>query len=264
MKIIRSWPKFAKAYRTNHPLLSALPQLQQPIFVAGCQRSGGTMLTESISRHTGVFDFAWSKDAELDAAQVLAGHVDPPRPPAGQRLCLQTTYLNERYTEYFEHVDNFQLVWLLRNPHSVVFSMLYNWRRFALNEVFASCGSPLLAAEQQRRFETWGTYGVAPILRACTAYNGKIAQFHELRRRLPRERFVSVEYEHLVTDRGRVMSELWAFLGLADSVTPAEKINQRSMGKSKALSPKQHALITDLCGEPYAAARAAADLKASD
>ena len=40
--------------------------------------------------------------------------------PAG-RFCFQTTYLNNHVFEYFEH-DHYQLIWVLRNPFSVVVS----------------------------------------------------------------------------------------------------------------------------------------------
>ena len=54
-------------------LLPALGNFDSPILVAGCQRSGGTMLAFALSRHREVVDFKWSQDAELHAALIEIG-----------------------------------------------------------------------------------------------------------------------------------------------------------------------------------------------
>jgi hypothetical protein len=46
--------------------------------------------------------YYFGSDNELDAALILSGRVA--HEPQG-RYCFQTTYLNECYSEYFEHRD---------------------------------------------------------------------------------------------------------------------------------------------------------------
>ena len=65
-------------------------------------------------------DSSWGHNDELDGALLLAGRRE--RLTTG-RSCFQTTYLRERYREYFEH-DGFKLVWVVREPRAAVSSLL--------------------------------------------------------------------------------------------------------------------------------------------
>jgi hypothetical protein len=113
-------------------LLAKLDDYPDAILVAGCQRSGTTALARLLKRADGMIDHAFGHDDELDGALLLAGHAT--RGTEG-RHCFQTTYLNDRFREYFEH-RAFRLIWMLREPRSVVYSMLNNWKRGALNRLF--------------------------------------------------------------------------------------------------------------------------------
>ncbi len=253
MKPIRNWPQFARRVRPGGtPLLAALPNYERSIFVAGCQRSGGTMLANAFTEHTATTDFTWSKDAELDAAQILAGVRSPanastPHP----RYCFQTTYLNERYTEYFDHVGRFHLIWLVRNPYSVVYSMLYNWKRFALNEVYNSCGAALATDTLSKRQQRFGIWGVKPVYRACYAYLGKINQGIELVERLPADVIATVGYDDLVTHRETMLSQLFRFTDLPDTAVAGDKISTKSLTKANALNSSERAIVKDLCEDAY-------------
>ena len=88
------------------------------------------MLTRLIAGAPGFTRLALTADDELDAALALAGLIDL---PVGSRYCFQTTYLNECYADYRMLGPGQRLIWVLRNPYSVVYSMLYNWGRFALD-----------------------------------------------------------------------------------------------------------------------------------
>ena len=212
------------------------------------------MLAKTFNSHPEVYDFSWGKDAELDAAQLLAGYGEPKRlPPTDARLCLQTTYLNERYHEYLEHQENFHLIWLIRNPHSVVYSMVYNWSRFALNEVFVSCGLQKADPTTKTRYDRFGCLGVPPIDRACYAYLGKLDQCNFLADRLDREYFLTIQYEELVQNREALTRKLYNFVGLPQLVATSENISQRSMQKSKNLSSKERDRIEQICCSQYQA-----------
>ena len=210
------------------------------------------MLAASFSSHESIYDYSWSKDSELDAAQILSGvatvadDIDP-----GLRFCFQTTYLNERYVEYEKHIGSYFLIWLLRNPHSVVYSMLHNWSRFALDEVFLSCGRDYLTQAQTTRLNRFGVFGVKPIYRACYAYLGKLKQCEELLTTLPPESMRTVEYEVLVSDKTRVMNSLYDFTQLARQPETGETIHTRSLKKADKLSAKHKSIVEALCSAPY-------------
>src|SRR3989304_2398887 len=139
---ISSWAMFDRKVRASgKKLLGELDRLHGAILVAGCQRSGTTALSRLITGSDGMVDFQFGADDELDAALILSGW--GPHPPRQGRYCFQTTYLNNSYPEYFEHRD-YKLIWVLRNPASVVYSMLYNWKTVALNRLFRHCAAALI------------------------------------------------------------------------------------------------------------------------
>ena len=249
MKPLSSWKKFTTQVRSGESLLNNWPGCRA-IFVSGCQRSGGTMLSEAICQHADVRDASWSHDAELDAAQMLAGRVSFPTPTVPS-ICLQTTYLNECYREYLEAAGKFQLIWLVRNPNSVIFSMVYNWKRFALNEVFEACGLDYLNAKWRARYERFGNLGVKPIVRAACAYNGKAAQAQELFTELGSSNMVLVEYERLVRNKTETLLELIDFCGLSDATGIGDKINTASLDKASCLRARDAELIQEMCGDWY-------------
>lgn len=250
---IRKWQQFARQVRPgNDALLRALPEFPGSIFVAGCQRSGGTMLARELTAHPQVTDFTWSKDAELDAALVLAGVYPPAAPLAsGQRFCFQTTYLNERWVEYADHRAAFHLIWLVRNPYSVIYSMLHNWKRFALNEVFISCGAGLLPVPLAARYQRWGVLGVPALQRACYAYLGKLEQCRTLLTQLPEQQLTTLRYEELVTHKDAMLAALHQFCGLSQQAPANSEISTRSMGKADKLSQKERASVDAVCAERY-------------
>lgn len=250
---IRSWPQFAKKVRRNNDnLLKALPKLKNPIFVSGCQRSGGTMLASALTKRADIAEFGWSKDTELDGAQILAGVTPiPSRQVPEPRFCFQTTYLNEQVDEYTRHVGNFKLIWLIRNPHSVVYSMVHNWKRFALNELFLSCGAELLDDDRARRLNRFGVLAIRPIERACFSYLGKLAQATELLKTLPPAEITTVEYEFLVTHKACIMEQLINFVGLPPSKATGDEISKRSMNKASKLNTSERATVARLCEQAY-------------
>ena len=119
---ISSWVKFEKQIRKrDDQLLEKLNDFPNAILVAGCQRSGTTAITNILREAIGMPPFSVTRDDELDGALILCGHASS---SFQGRCCFQTTYLNERVTEYSKH-DDFKLTWVIRNPHAVVSSMLW-------------------------------------------------------------------------------------------------------------------------------------------
>lgn len=261
---INSWPIFWDTARSRGGnLLSQLGRFPDSVLVAGCQRSGTTMLTRIVSQSDGMVNFWTGHDDELDAALILSGYVDY---SATGRHCFQTTYLNNHYREYFDHTD-FRLVWVLRNPYSVVHSMLFNWSDRALDELFRSCGAARNGSVDRWIDRLLGVRGVHRVVqkaldirqvrrlyRACSAYNGKVSQVFSLGQHLGPERMMVVDYDHLVKDRHVLLPAVYNFIGLPFRPEYCAKISPSSLGKKDLLSASETRVVRRMCDSIYARA----------
>ncbi len=197
------------------------------------------MLTEVLTSSPGFGDIVHNGDRELAGALLLAG--------AGGRLarsgrqCFQTTYLNERYDEYLAQPGPFRLVWLIRDPASVVYSMLYNWSRYALNEVFSGCVRH--RGQSARAF-------TSAARRACLCYNAKNDQILELVSSGRIDATV-VDYGDLVTAPERTFRKLCSRLDILYEPKVLGPVSPRSTEKAAALPRRTTDLVAELCGGSY-------------
>jgi len=246
---IESWAAFHSIVKQpNRPLLATIDDYADPILVAGCQRSGTTALARLLKRARGMIDHAFGHDDELDGALLLSGHAT--RDTAG-RFCFQTTYLNDRFPEYFEH-SGFRLIWMLREPRSVVNSMLHNWKRGALNRLFDACGAEVLAQRtSQPKLRTW--LGPSRLDKACASYVAKTAQTSELCARLG-SRIAVVDYDELVANKLELLPQLCAFAGVAYEERLADKLHARSVGKRDQIGTQAAEYVDRFCADVYARA----------
>ncbi len=246
---IETWQQFAKYVRSQGcQLLKRLDEVPNSILVAGCQRSGTTMLTRIINSTDGMTDFWVGKDDELDAALILSGRVAH---EFKGRYCFQTTYLNECYFEYFQYKNKMKLIWVLRNPFSVVYSLLHNWKNFALNELFRACGEDLLDKKKRKQYDRFGILMVKRLVRACLAYNGKIAQIIEIKKKLPADQVMVIEYDELVRKNETILPAIYEFAGLAYNCQYGKQISNKSLRKSKMLKKTEYQMINTLCQPVY-------------
>lgn len=246
---IKTWKKFGREVRSRGcHLFSRLDDFPNSVLVTGCQRSGTTMLSRIITQSSGMVNYQFGSDDELDAALILSGVVE--HTPKG-RYCFQTTYLNECFKEYFEHKNNFKVVWVLRNPFSVVHSMLHNWKNFALNELFAACGADLLDNKDRQRFKRLGVWGVSRLNRACLAYCGKISQLFELKTSLRSDKLIVLEYERLVRNKEKLLPKLYKFIDLSYCPNYADMIHSKSLSMHSFLSKKEHLKVEESCSSIY-------------
>jgi hypothetical protein len=256
---IRSWPAFhAIVKQSGRPLLAKLDDYEDPILVAGCQRSGTTALTRLLKRADGMVDHAFGHDDELDGALLLAGHAT--RGPHG-RHCFQTTYLNDRFREYFQH-GGFRLIWMLREPRSVVYSMLNNWKRGALNRLFDACGAQVLAAAGERSPFRDGWLGPSRLAKACASFVAKTAQTFELCERLG-ARIAVVDYDELVANKLTLLPRLCDFAGVAYDSRLAGALHDRSIGKRERLRASDAAHVDAFCSAVYEQALTQRTIRAS-
>lgn len=240
------WKRFARDFRSRGvPLLARIDAFPGAVLVAGCQRSGTTMLTRLIAASGTFRRFALTHDDELDAALILAGAVTL---PGEGRYCFQTTYLNERRAEYASLRADQRLIWVVRNPHSVVFSMVHNWRRFALEELYQSCGrvagEPAISGLQCMIGDGWAR-------KACLAYRGKAAQLFELPELVPPGQLLVVDYDALVRDPAGWLPRIFSFIGAPYDAASATRVRRDSIGKSKRLSARERALVDTLAQPTY-------------
>ena len=248
----RSWGSFEqKVRKKGHKLLAALDGFRSPILVGGCQRSGTTMVARFLAATPGV-DNPWrTDDSELEAANVLSGAAALPQE---NRYCFQTTYLNDRYLEYFEH-GHFRMVWVIRNPHSVVYSMVYNWKLAALNRLFDACGVNTIQPELRGKYQWLSACRFDRVYKACVSYNAKLAQMHELGEKLGKKRLWVIDYDDFVADPKRHGEGILKFLDLNNEEGLYDSIHSRSKNKSDSLARADKDRIDTICAAHYLEAR---------
>jgi hypothetical protein len=249
---ITTWDQFNQIIRpSNIKLLGKLQDFPNSILVTGCQRSGTTILTEIIAHSEGLSKFQITSDSELDAALILSGYINI---KADGRYCFQTTYLNEKYYEYYEHLDGHRIIWLLRNPFSVVYSMLYNWGNKP-DRLFNSCGVSHLKGIDKFRYKLLGLKGVSMLRRACWAYIGKTSQLFDLNEKYDHERLLVVDYDDLVNRKNVILPAIYKFIGLDYSLEYENKIHINSLSKINNLSKHYRRIINSLSYHTYEKAR---------
>lgn len=250
---INSWPKFAKYVRSQGcNLLDKLDEYDNAVLVAGCQRSGTTIISKVITKSDGMVKFQFGTDDELDAGLILSGVV--PHHENG-RYCFQTTYLNECYEEYFKHGNKFKLIWVLRAPHSVVYSMMYHWKNFALNELFKAIGKPFTNEAHKKLSQRFGLPGHKKIYRACAAYNGKFSQLSIILEKLGSDRVYVVDYSDLVQSPEDTLKDIYHFIDLEYRDEYSEMIHAKSSTKADRLSEEQKNIISAECEAIYQSCR---------
>ena len=246
MMQVRNWKDFAKKIRPRGcNLLKCLDEFPNAILVAGCQRSGTTILSRIITQSEGMTNYWFGEDDELDAALILGGIVE--HHPHG-RYCFQTTYLNDCYQEYYQHRNsNHKIIFMLRNPYSVVYSMVYNWKRFALNQLFIRCALPHLNNKTLSIYNMFGTIALPMIIKACYSYVGKVSQAFELREVFNDDEICFVEYDLLIKEKHSILPMIYNFIDLPYDAHYAEKLSSRSISKADRLPMKAKKKIDEIC-----------------
>jgi len=248
-----TWRRFDREVRPRPgPLLRRLPEFEDAVLIGGCQRSGTTMLTRVVTASAPMVDFWCGQFPELDAALILSGAV--PHRPRG-RYCFQTTYVDDRWREYLETDARYRLVWCVRNPFSVVTSMLYNWAGFALRDTFLRCGVEQLGWAGRAAVALVGPRAVGRLRRACLLYRSKVAQALALKPRLG-DAMMVVDYDRLIAGKDEHLPRIYDFIALAYRPEYAALIHTDSVAKASRLTPRERQTIAELCLETYERARA--------
>lgn len=257
---IKSWKKFRTTVRSSgYELFHSLGEFPDAVLVTGCQRSGTTILARIISQSEGMRTYAFTDDDELDAALILSGQITG-MPNA--RYCFQTTYMYDHLNEYVERVAGQKIIWVLRNPRSVVCSMLYNWKTSALNELFMGCGIRYLTEPYRYRLQRFGALGVPRLIRASLSYRAKLDEVFFLRDRLPESVLTIVDYDDMVNAKHRMLPDIYANIGLDYKPEYGERLRSTSLEKASRLADDARMMIDAICLDIYQSARRLINIKA--
>jgi hypothetical protein len=239
---ITSWADFYAAL-ADRPLLGKLDDFPDALLIAGCDGSATTAVTHMFQRLPCFTDSSWSHDDELDGALLLAGE----RPcPGGGRHCFQTTYMRERYREYFRH-ERFKLVWIIREPRAAVHSLLANRTRRLPPRTAVGLSGKSIAGQGASRLE-----------KACATYVASIRQTLELKERLG-ERVAVVDYDELAAHRNRLLPALCRFASVPFDTPLLHHLHGKSV--RKGVRPSWEAAIIEQLALPaYRRARSVATL----
>jgi len=245
------WKNFTRNVRPKGGLLSSLSNYPGSILVTGCQRSGTTLVTRLLVQSPEINDIWVSKDDEFDAAIILSGNQQV---KSQGRYCFQTTYVNDAYNEYIENKDlPFKIIWVVRNPFSVVNSMLHNWGHFALNDTFKACGdkyykdSNRMSGLPQKRL-----FGPKDIEKACFSYVGKQQQLFKLIEHFTNDRLLVVNYESIIEKPQESVPTIFDFSDLSYKSDYIKLI--KSSNKLRG-EDKNSDVIESLCADAYKKAR---------
>lgn len=245
----RTWKRFHYGPRmSSSPLLAQLRGYPNAVLVAGCQRSGTTMLTRIIARSRGFCSLALTHDDELDAALALCGEIDL---PTNRRYCFQTTYLNERFPEYRMIGSGQRLIWVVRNPFSVVHSMVHNWKRFALNELYEDCGIRRADAAQLRRSRRPWPLDLSRVEKACLAYSAKTSQIQDISTWLEPDQLLVVKYDDVVRWPSDWLPRIFTFIEEPYDSIYSMGVSPASTHKADLLSRRERDLIEELAVPEY-------------
>ena len=238
---ITNWRQYTAQIRAKgRGLLKTLDDFSNAVLVTGCQRSGTTMMSRIIFQSEGMVNYWTGKDDELDAALILAG-VNPP--PSPGRYCFQTTFLDGFYKEYYQHTGNYKIIWVLRNPYSVVTSLLYNWAPPSLDGTFESFPAKELKGMDAARYRLRGIKAFSRPRRACEIFKAKTTQLFELYEAFGPEKIMIVDYDDLVLHKETILPTIYDFIDLAYDPAYHEKIHHKSLKKKSRLTEEETSTI---------------------
>jgi len=246
---ITTWQQFAQIVRPSGcNLLRRLDEFPNAILVSGCQRSGTTMLATIITQSAGMTNYSFGRYDELDAALILSGYVK--HTPNG-RYCFQTTYLDECYREYYEHHGQFKIIWVIRNPYSVITSLLYNWRATALVRTFNTCATNQLQGIEKKLYSIGGSRWINRARQASLVYKAKTLQLIELMDNLGPDRVFVVDYDDLVLHRDAILRQIYQFVDLDYDPVYGNPVHDKSIGKKSRLSELEKRIVKNVAVPIY-------------
>ena len=256
---ISTWQQFRHiTEKSDDCLLERLSDFPHSLLISGCQRSGTTMLSRIIRDSPEIVDHSFGRDDELDGALILSGLVD--HEPLG-RYCFQTTYVDNNYYEYFDHQSSFKIIWVLRNPLSTVYSLVYNWGGWHLDHTFRDSAESSLNGIDRLVHRYLGIRAISHIKRACYIYNWKLSHLFYLYPRFNKDEIMIVDYDDLVKRKEVVLPEIISFSALNLWDDCGDSIHSGSLDKGQQLSFIEKRTVDSMCKKTYLKAQQFTDKK---
>jgi len=235
---ISDWKDFYEAFRGKGiPLLSRHRDYKESIYVTGCPRSGTSITTRIIGKSKSIV----SDPMEFSVALMLSGVQETPS--ATGRHCFHTTYIHNQYIEFLDLEPGDKIVWVIRNPESVIWSILYNWPSYVLDDLFSCCNQGYLHEHQVSR--------ASKLEKACYSYLGKGEMLNNLVSSVLESRLYVLDYEDLVGKPELILPHLFDFLGIFYTEEYAQAIHRDSLNNKMGLNMEEQEMIFRLCQPVY-------------
>ena len=233
-------------------LLKRLNEFENPVLVGGCQRSGTTAVTKVLSSAREISPFQSGVDNELDGALILAGAIDF-NVKKTSRYCFQVTYLNDSFLDICDIRQAFKLVWVIRNPWSVVYSMLFNWRDSALDQLYRHCLSNATGViDSRHQVVDEMSKSRRRLIKACTCYCVRSSQLFGLVSGQMDGKLFVLDYDFLVSEPRRMLAEVFRFVELTLEDSHIGMLHQKSVSKAvDSFSETDRRMVEDLCFPTY-------------
>ena len=121
--------------------------------------------------------------------------------------------------------------------------MVYNWKRFALDELYDGCGRALAGSARLRRTRLPWPLGPSGIEKACLSYSAKTSQIEEIRSLVRPEQLFVVDYDALVTSPAQWLGAIFDFIGEPYRATYAASVRGDHGRKADRLSSGARELV---------------------
>jgi hypothetical protein len=143
---------------------------------------------------------------------------------------------------------------MLREPRSVVHSLLQSWKRSGSNRSFDARDADVVDPKKARRTYVGTHGGCSRLDRACASYVAETEQTFALRERLG-ARMAIVDYDDLVAHRDILLPQLCEFAEIPYDRDLTRQLHGKRARNSARLAAWEARHVDDLCDEVYRKAR---------
>ena len=106
--------------------------------------------------------------------------------------------------------------------------MVFNWAKFALNELYQSCGAFPDNREVRARNSRWPfPIGISNLEKACSAYTGKTNQIIEISKVVSKEQLLILDYDDLLKYPETGLSQIFDFVDVKFNLERAAMVKKQ-------------------------------------
>ena len=126
-----------------------------------------------------------------------------------------------------------------------------NWKRFALNELYESCGVSRANSGRQRRAKWPWPLGPSRVEKACLSYSAKTAQILAIRELLRVDQLLIIDYDATVRSAAQFLKRIFAIIGEPFDPLYASSVHLSSVCKADRMSDRMRQMIDEICLPTY-------------